>query len=60
MGILARKNPRANGIDPNRMLARPIPAMDSGTERFTGKFGGQANQLESREYWKPLVVPDRV
>ena len=33
---------------------------DPETERFVGEFSQQANQLVSREYRAPFVVPEKV
>jgi predicted dehydrogenase len=52
----------ANGIDLGKMPAAlgPMLTMDSDAERFTGEFSREANQLVSREYRAPFVVPEKV
>jgi len=52
----------ANGIDLEKTPAAlgPVLTMDSDTERFTGEFGAEANNLVSRQYREPFVVPEKV
>jgi len=52
----------ANGIDLDKTAATlgPLLTLDSNTERFTGEFAMEANQLVTREYRAPFVVPARV
>jgi len=50
----------ANGVDLNKITLGPTLTMDPDTERFTGEFSREANQLVSREYRKPFVVPEKV
>ncbi len=44
----------------NRAVRGPWLQMDSVHERFTGQFGHRANELLSREYRPPFIVPDVV
>jgi hypothetical protein len=49
------------GVDIDKsVVAGPMLTMDTQTERFTGEFAAPANQLLSREYRKPFVVPEKV
>lgn len=52
----------ANGVDINKTPATlgPMLTFDPDTERFTGEFSEPANQLVSREYRAPFVVPEKV
>lgn len=52
----------ANGIDFKKMpvILGPWLTMDSRTERFTGDYSEQANQLISREYREPFAIRDKV
>jgi predicted dehydrogenase len=52
----------ANGIDLDRTPAvlGPMLTMDSAQERFVGEFNREANQLVSRDYRQPFVVPEKV
>ena len=52
----------ANGIDLQESPAAlgPVLTMDNATERFVGEFSDDANDLVSREYRKPFVVPENV
>jgi hypothetical protein len=53
---------RANGVDIEKTPAilGPWLTMDSSKERFVGDFADQANQLLSRNYREPFVVPEKV
>ena len=53
---------RANGADLEKTPAvlGPWLTMDSSKERFVGDFANQANQLLSRNYREPFVVPEKV
>ncbi|MBI4661903.1 MAG: Gfo/Idh/MocA family oxidoreductase [Verrucomicrobia bacterium] len=52
----------ANGIDLEKTLIQlgPMLTMDSDTERFVGEFSREANELVSRPYRAPFVVPAKV
>jgi hypothetical protein len=52
----------ANGIDLARTPASlgPMLTFDSDREQFTGEFAREANQLATREYRAPFVVPAKV
>ncbi len=52
----------ANGIDLEKTPATlgPVLTMDSDAERFVGEFSAEANQLVSRNYREPFVVPAKV
>ncbi len=52
----------ANGVslDKTPAVLGPWLAMDSSKERFVGEFADRANQLLSRNYRKPFVVPEQV
>ena len=52
----------ANGIDLNKTPTAlgPMLTMDSDAERFVGEFASEANQLVSRPYRAPFVVPAKV
>ena len=51
-----------NGIDLNKTRATmgPMLTLNADTERFTGEFSKEANQLVSRNYRAPFVVPEKV
>ena len=55
-----RKRNLTTLLDVNKIVAGPILTMDSDAERFTGEFSQEANQLLSRNYRKPFVVPEKV
>ena len=55
-----RDHLEANGVDLNSITLGPMLTMDSATERFIGEFSREANQLVSRQYRKPFVVPEKV
>jgi hypothetical protein len=51
----------------NRVSLKKTPAvlgpwlsMDSSKEKFFGKFSERANQLLTRNYRKPFIVPEQV
>jgi len=52
----------ANKIDLEKepLTLGPLLTLDPHKERFTGAFSEEANQLISREYRKPFVVPKKV
>ena len=52
----------ANGVSLNKTPAvlGPWLKMDSSEERFFGRFSNRANELLTRDYRKPFVVPDQV
>ena len=52
----------ANGVDLDKTPATlgAMLTFDPDTERFIGEFSQQANQLVSREYRAPFVVPEKV
>ena len=52
----------ANGVDLDKTPATlgAMLTFDPDTERFVGEFSQAANQLVSREYRAPFVVPDKV
>jgi predicted dehydrogenase len=50
----------ANDVEVDKMIAGPMLTMDGARERFTGDASGAANQLLTREYRKPYVVPEKV
>ncbi|HEY5910160.1 MAG TPA: Gfo/Idh/MocA family oxidoreductase [Verrucomicrobiae bacterium] len=52
----------ANGIDVKKTPATlgALLTMDPATERFTGEFSAEANQLVSRDYREPFVVRARI
>jgi len=53
---------RVNGVDLRKTPAvlGPWLKMDSNKERFFGKFSKRANELLTRDYRKPFVVPEQV
>ena len=52
----------ANGVDLDKTPATlgAMLTFDPDTERFVGEFSQAANQLVSREYRAPFVVPEKV
>ena len=52
----------ANGVDLDKTPATlgAMLTFDPDTERFVGEFSEPANQLVSREYRAPFVVPEKV
>ena len=61
--VLKRKGKEyANKIDWNKedVILGPMLDFDADSEKFTGEFSTEANQLITREYREPFVVPDKV
>ncbi|MDP6635384.1 MAG: Gfo/Idh/MocA family oxidoreductase [Phycisphaerae bacterium] len=52
----------ANGIDLDRTKATlgPMLTVNAETERFVGDFSDKANELVTRKYRRPFIVPDKV
>lgn len=52
----------ANAVDLKRTpaLLGPMLTLDPERERFTGEFAAEANQLVTRDYRKPFVVPETI
>jgi len=52
----------ANGVDLKDTAATlgPMLTVDPKAERFVGDFSDKANELVTRKYRKPFVVPDKV
>jgi predicted dehydrogenase len=58
----AQNHLAANGIDLTKTppVLGPLLALEPERERFTGEFAAEANQMASRNYRKPFVVPEKV
>ena len=52
----------ANRIDWNNedVILGPMLRFDSDKEKFVGEFATDANQLITRKYRKPFIVPENV
>ena len=52
----------ANKIDLNKedVILGPMLNFDTNSEKFTGEFSTEANQLITRKYREPFVVPEKV
>jgi len=50
----------ANDVDLNSIRLGPLLTVEPARERFTGEFSREANQLITRDYRKPFVVPEKV
>jgi hypothetical protein len=52
----------ANGVDLKQTpkILGPWLEVDPESERFVGEFSAQANELVTRKYREPFVVPEHV